>query len=185
MATDRVPVPMLGFLVMEKTGKDDGYITALMITDNKGYPLEFKATTPVRPSLVQKTLYGDKLEHYIGVELCGKQLVKQSGRKPKLIVVPDSNLLDISNTTDNDIVAIWRSGESMRVEDQNDDSQKGTIKGGPFQPVVYEGKFKDDAAKKEGITFLQVCSGNFDLIEAFGRMRAALLLLAKEDTRYA
>jgi len=185
MSTDKVPIPMIGFLIMEKTTREDGLITALMITDNKGYPLEFKATTPVRPSLVQKTLYGDKLEHYVGVELCGKQLVRQTGRKPKLIVIPETKLLDISDATDNDIVAIWRSGESIRVEENPDDLKKGTIKSTAFQTIVYEGRFKDDSSKKEAVTFLQVCSNNFDLIEAFERMRAALQLLAKEDSRYS
>lgn len=55
MVTDRATTPLLGFLVMEKTTREDGDITALMITDNRGYPLEFKATTPVCPSLAQKT----------------------------------------------------------------------------------------------------------------------------------
>ena len=112
MITERAVVPMVGFLIMEKTVKEDGYITALMITDNRGYPLEFKATTPVRPSLVQKTLYGDKLEHYISVELCGKQLVKQSGRKPKIILVPDKKLLDIADMLEDK--RLYRFAEQLR-----------------------------------------------------------------------
>jgi hypothetical protein len=185
MTTEKAAIPMVGLLIMEKTLKADGYITALMITDNRGYPLEFKATTPVRPSLVQKTLYGDKLEHFISVELCGNQLIKQSGRKPKTILVPDKKLLDIANKTDCNVVAIWRSGEKIKVEEDAQNPQRGTIRSTSFQPVVYEGRFKDDATQKEIITFLQVCSSHFDLIEAFERMRAALQLLAKEDSRYA
>lgn len=90
-------IPIVGFLVIEKTAAEDGYIAALMVTDNRGYPLEFKASTPIRPSLVQKTLYGSQLEHYIGVELCGKTLIQQAARKTRLILVPESQLLDISN----------------------------------------------------------------------------------------
>lgn len=185
MATERTVVPMVGFLIMESTTKGDGYVTALMITDNRGYPLEFKATTPVRPSLVQRTLYGDKLEHYVSVELCGRQLVKQAGRKPKLILVPDKRLLDIADTADTDVVAIWRSGEKIKVEEASRESQTGTVSSASFQPIVYEGRFKDESGHKEALTFLQVCSNHFDLIEAFERMRAALQLLAKEDPRYA
>ena len=61
--------PLLGFMTVEATPKNDGFISAMMVTDSRGYPLEFRATTPVRPSLVQKTLYGKQLEHYVGVEL--------------------------------------------------------------------------------------------------------------------
>ncbi len=185
MVSEKAVIPMIGFLVMEKTVSDDGYITALMVTDNRGYPLEFKATTPVRPSLVQKTLYGNQLERFISVDLCGKQLVKQSDRKPKLILVPDTKLLDIADVTDTDMIAIWRSGEKIKVEEESHQSERGTIKSASFQPVVYEGRFKEETGQKEVITFLQLCSNNFDLVEAFERVRAALLLLAKEDSRYA
>ena len=185
MTKEIAAIPMVGFLVMEKTIKEDGYITALMVTDNRGYPLEFKATTPVRPSLVQKTLYGEKLEHYISSELCGKQLVKQSGRKPKIILVPDKKLLEIAETTDNEIVAIWRSGEKIKVEELSNDLQRGTIKCASFQPIVYEGRFTEEGGKRDALAFLQNCSDHFDLVEVFERMRAALLLLAKEDSRYA
>src|SRR3990170_575214 len=98
---------LLGFMVLERTAKEDGYVAALMVTDNRGYPLEFRATTPVRPSLVQRTLYGKSLEHYVGVELCGKTLVQQSSRKPKTILVPERQLLDIAAEVEPDIVAIW------------------------------------------------------------------------------
>ncbi|MFC1872596.1 hypothetical protein ACFLYV_02625 [Chloroflexota bacterium] len=185
MTTERVAVPMIGFLTMERTINDDGYITAIMITDNRGYPLEFKATSPVRPSLVQKTLYGNRLEHYIGVELCGKQLIQQSQRKPKLILIPNKSLLDVAEKVDVDVLAIWRAGEKIKLDEESDVLHKGTLKSTSFQSLIYEGHFKDETAHKEGVTFLQGMANQFDLLEAFERMRAALQLLAKEDSKYA
>lgn len=179
--------PLIGFLVVEKTGKGDGYIAALMVTDDRGYPLEFRATTPIRPSLVQRTLYGGQLEHYVGVELCGKALVQQSSRKPKTILVPEHGLLDIANQVDVSMLTIWRAGETLKIEEQEIGSTRGTIKapGSAFQPVVYEGRFADKDREKDIVAFLQHCASRFDLVEAFERMRAALQLLAKEDSRYA
>lgn len=180
--------PLLGFLVVEKTAKDDGYIAALMVTDNRGYPLEFRATTPVRPSLVQRTLYGGQLEHYVGVELCGQTLIRQSSRKPRTILVSDRQLLDIADEVEQDMAAIWRAGEALKVEEEDADAaSRGTIKssGSQVQPLVYEGRFKDPDSEKEMIAYLEDCAGRFDLAEAFDRMRAALQLLAKEDSRYA
>ena len=180
--------PLLGFLVVEKTAKDDGYIAALMVTDNRGYPLEFRATTPVRPSLVQRTLYGGQLEHYVGVELCGQTLIRQSSRKPRIVLVSDRQLLDIADEVDQDMAAIWRAGEALKVEEEDaDTASRGTIKssGSQVQPLVYEGRFTDPDSEKEMIAYLEDCTGRFDLAEAFERMRAALQLLAKEDSRYA
>jgi hypothetical protein len=178
---------LLGFLVFEKTAKEDGFIGALMVTDNRGYPLEFRATTPVKPSLVQKTLYGGQLEHYVGVELCGQALLRESQRKPKIILVPDRALLDVGDNVDVDIVAIWRAGESLKVEDEAVSGSRGTIRPSDSgrQPMVYEAHFSNEAHQSESLTHIEQCAGRFDLVEAFERMRTALELLAKEDSRYA
>lgn len=179
--------PLLGFLVFEKTTNQDGFIGALMVTDGRGYPLEFRATTPVKPSLVQRTLYGGQLEHYVGVELCGYALIRESSRKPRVILVPDRTMLDAADATDAEVVAIWRAGESLKVEEGGVAASRGTIKssGQTAQPLVYEGRFTDSDRERDALAQLEDCAGRFDLVEAFERMRTALELLAKEDPRYA
>jgi hypothetical protein len=136
---------------------------------------------------VQRTLYGGQLEHYVGVELCGKTLVQRSSRKPKAVLVPERQLLDIADEVEPDMVAIWRAGEVLKVEEDTAAAARGTIKpsGSPFQPLVYEGRFTDPDREREAIAYLEDCASRFDLVEAFERMRAALQLLAKEDPRYA
>lgn len=179
-------IPIVGFLVVERTSSEDGYIAALMVTDSRGFPLEFKASTPIRPSLVQKTLYGNRLENYIGVELCGKTLIQQVARKTRLVLVHESQLLDISNQVNINMIALWHAGESIKVEDESKRASRGTIKPtvSTFKPVVYEGRFIDDANEKESLAFLHQCADQFDLMEAFERIHSALVLLAKEDSRY-
>ncbi len=179
--------PLLGFLVFEKTTNHDGFIGALMVTDNRGYPLEFRATTPVKPSLVQRTLYGRQLENYVGVELCGRALLGESQRRPKVVLVPDRALLDVGDGVDADIVAIWRAGESLKVEDEGVATSRGTIKspGQTGQPLVYEGRFIAPDSERASLMHLEDCARHFDLPEAFERMRTALELLGNEDPRYA
>ncbi len=185
--TKTIPSILLGFMVVEKTAKNDGYIAAFMVTDERGYPLEFRATTPVKPTLVQKTLYGSQLEHYVGVELCSKELIQQSARKPKIVLVPKGWMLDISTGLPITAIALWRSGESMKVEDKRERERQGEIKSGGSnaQPLVYAGRFPDPEREKEVISNLEDCAARFDLVEAFERMRTALQLLAKEDSRFA
>ena len=186
MAEQKTFSPLIGFLVVEKTTAGDGYVAALMVTDDRGYPLEFRASTPIRPTLVQKTLYGGQLEHYVGVELCGKALVQQSSRKPKILVVPKRWLLDIASHVESSTVAIWRAGEALTVEEDEIAITRGTIKAaGAYKSIVYEGRFKYKDSEKEILAFLQDCASRFDLVEAFERVRAALQLLGKEDSRYA
>jgi hypothetical protein len=66
---------LLGFLTLQETLNKDGYIGAILITDTGGVPQEFRCTHPVKPTVIQKPLYGDTLEPYIGVNLCGVPLV--------------------------------------------------------------------------------------------------------------
>lgn len=177
-----------GLLVVEKTANGDGFISAFMATDNRGYPLEFRATTPVRPSLVQRTLYGSQLERYVGVELCGKTLIRQSSRKPRTVLVSDPRLLDIADETRVDMLAIWPAGEALKLEEDGAEAAaSGTIRpaNGLFQPLVYESRLVDPQRKTEILAHVQDCATRFDLAEVFQRMRAALELLAKEDSRYA
>ncbi len=181
-----VSTSLLGFLVVEPTTKGDGFISAVMVTDGRGYPLEFKATTPVRPSLVQKTLYGATLEKYVGIELCGKSLVRQLSRKPIAILVPDRNLLDMAPDVAPAVIAVWRPGEQLSVVG-DDTGAHGTIKPpeGISQPLVYDGRFRDPSQQTDALRFVEDCSMRFDVVEAFDRMREALKLLPKEDKRYA
>lgn len=182
-----LPSTLLGFIVVEKTVKNDGYIAALMVTDERGYPLEFRATTPVKPTLVQKTLYGTQLEHYVGIELCSRELIQQSARKPKIVLVPKTWMLDISAGLPITAVALWRSGESIKVEDKREREKQGEIKSGlsNSQSLIYGGRFPDTEREKEVISNLEECATRFDLVEAFERMRMALQLLGKEDSRFA
>ncbi|MGH7812965.1 MAG: hypothetical protein ACREQI_03075 [Candidatus Binataceae bacterium] len=180
------PGSLLGFLVVEPTITGDGFISGAMVTDDRGHPLEFKATTPVRPSLVQKTLYGATLSRYVGVELCGKGLVHRLSRAPMVVLVPDHDLLDIACDDTLPVVAIRRAGEKLKVTEA-DVKASGTINPpqGNFQPIVYEGRFPEPAHQSDTIRFAEDCAARFDLIEVFERIREALKLLQKEDKRYA
>src|SRR3990172_4221450 len=89
---------LLGFFTPTKTVAQDGYLGAILIINQQGVPQEFRCTHPVKPTAIQKPLYGDVLEPYIGVDLCGVHLVRSLHTKPSLILVPREFLLDIRNS---------------------------------------------------------------------------------------
>src|SRR3990172_10201066 len=89
---------LLGFLALYETSTQDGYIGAIFITDLQGIPQEFRCTHPVKPTTIQKPLYGDTLEPYIGVKLCGIPLVESIQNQPALIIVEKEFLLDVRSS---------------------------------------------------------------------------------------
>jgi hypothetical protein len=159
------PRPLLGFLLVEETAGKDGFTGALMVTDHRGYPMEFRATTPVRPSAIQRTLYGKQLDHFVGVELCGKTLLMEATRKPGIVLVADRRFLSLAEESGLDVVAV----ES----------------GGGDAPPAYAGRFSSPGREQEVMEYLQQCAARFDLNEVFERAREALRLLAKEEVRQA
>ena len=65
----------LGFLALYETSGNEGYLGAILVTNNQGVPQEFRCTHPVKPTNIQKPLYGNTLEPYIGITLCGAPLI--------------------------------------------------------------------------------------------------------------
>ncbi|MEZ4619252.1 MAG: hypothetical protein R2867_27585 [Caldilineaceae bacterium] len=45
---------------------------AILVLDELGKPQEFRVTYPVKPTMIQRQLYGDALVPHVGIELCGK-----------------------------------------------------------------------------------------------------------------
>ncbi len=58
-----------------------------LVTDVETYPLEFRLTSPIRPTPLQKTLYGKTLQAYIITELIAMPLLKSLKEKPSLVIV--------------------------------------------------------------------------------------------------
>lgn len=85
----------LMFLTSRKFESNNAVRGAFLLTDAETKPLEFRCTNPIRPTQLQKMLYGDILEQYILVELIGQPLVKTVKDEPDLILVSDFSFLDL------------------------------------------------------------------------------------------
>ena len=76
------------------TSNVNGYIGAILITDYKGFPLEFRYTDPIVPTKIQQVLYGEGLEKYVKLDVVTDSLIKAlSGRTP-ILLVQDEDLLE-------------------------------------------------------------------------------------------
>ena len=78
---------MIGFYSLVATSDEKGYLGALLVTDDIGKPEEFRVTHPVKPTLLQRQIYGETLIPHIGVSLCGVPLYEALKNKPSLLLV--------------------------------------------------------------------------------------------------
>lgn len=71
----------------------NGYTGAVLITDYKGFPLEFRYTDPIYPTKIQQVLYGQGLDKYIKIDVIFDNLINVFSNKTSLLIVQDEDLL--------------------------------------------------------------------------------------------
>ena len=138
----------------------------VIITDFETKPYEFRCTSPIRPTPLQRVLYGDTLEEYISVELIGVPLVNAVKEKPGLIVVRKPILLKIRPLISVPVIQA-RKGEI--------DSGNGS---NPTELVSHR-DFPAEAASAQAM--LAKLMEKRDLMEPFERLRVALSEAHKQN----
>ena len=186
----------LGFLDLiisedKENSKDHSgkYFGAVLITDSTGVPLEFRCTHPIKPSLVQKQLYGKMLLPYISVTLCGLPLLNTLNIKPSLLIVKKDWFLEIREKSDIPIVFIKTSGELLDFQSTTDstdmlfseiiDDRVGKLK--PINLYV-KNKYKEDIGNN--IEKLKKIFYKIDPLEPFDRILKALEMISTQDERF-
>ena len=76
------------------TSNVNGYIGAILITDYKGFPQEFRYTDPIVPTKIQQVLYGEGLEKYVKVDVVIDSLIKVLSNKIPILLVQDEDILE-------------------------------------------------------------------------------------------
>ena len=153
---------------------------ALMVTDAGGYPLEFHAATPVRPTRIQRTLYGESLERYVLSELVAAPLVESVQRKPAAIVANRLIVLDLLDDASLIFVAaadgyVTLSHHESKLLDPAADLPPVVV----VQPASRGQERLDQAA-----SLIARARENFDPLAVFDRIEATLQVLAETDDSY-
>ena len=187
---------ILGFLDLvisedKENSKDHSgkYFGAVLITDSTGVPLEFRCTHPIKPSLVQKQLYGKMLLPYVSVTLCGLPLLNSLNIKPSLLIVKKDCFLEIREKSDIPIVFIKTSGELLDFQSTTDstdmlfseiiDDRMGKLK--PIN-IYVKNKYKEDI--RNNIENLKNIFYKIDPLEPFDRILKALDMISTQDERF-
>lgn len=111
--------PKIGFFGVEFFENGDAIRGAILITDFETKPYEFRITSPVRPSLIQRMLYGNSLEDYVNIEIIGIPLIEKITEKAGLILVNKACLLRIRPKIATPVVLL-RSEQSKEIEESPD-----------------------------------------------------------------
>jgi hypothetical protein len=180
---------LLGYVSLVETDTKDGYLGAILVMDCYGVPKEFRATFPVKPTLVQKTLYGDALETYIGVELCGKPLIQSASHNINLLAVNRDSLLGIREATEFPVLFFQRTGETLEISSALESQETGSqlqikSKSGRFQPITVSAFHSSPGDVQTSFPLMDETFSAIDLFEPFERIERALQVLASQDQRF-
>lgn len=177
----------VGFYAVLPSSDGKGQLGALLVTDEIGKPEEFRVTYPVKPTLVQKQLYGDSLFPHVGVELCGAPLYESLRNKPDVLLVSDERLLLLSRHVSCPVVHASRLGDTLQVK-AGDAPARGTLKSslGRFNPIglSFPAEYGDDD-RRGAQELLERFFEHIDLLEPFDRITAAVKELAAQNTEFA
>lgn len=179
----------LGFLSFLATPETPSYVSGVLVTNEHGVPVEFRCTYPVKPTPIQKPLYGDALEPYIAVELCGKPLLASLDHAPSILLVDRDLLLDLQPLSPYPVVSAARAGEAIEVQSCSRDGvawirRRITSRAGRFQPIDlrvhpdWEDQLDTIRPKVEDVF------ARLDLLEPFDRIAQALKALATHDSKF-
>jgi hypothetical protein len=81
----------LGYLSVDQ--REGEFRGAALVTDLRGIPVDFRYTEPVRPTRLERILYGGALDVYLREEVLLKNLVEAVEAKPSVWIVRDRELL--------------------------------------------------------------------------------------------
>jgi hypothetical protein len=82
---------LLGYLTIE--AKENYFRGAALVTDSRGIPMDFRYTEPVRPTRLERILYGGALDIYLREEVILENLLGAVETHPSMWLVDDSELI--------------------------------------------------------------------------------------------
>ncbi|MBU7582819.1 MAG: hypothetical protein KAF91_07890 [Nostoc sp. TH1S01] len=147
---------------------NDAIRGAVLVTDKDTKPLEFRVTEPVRPTKVQRTLYGEILYDYILVELIAVPLLAALKEKPKFVLVDDEIFMDANNKQEIPIIRILKQENVSYAKDK---SILEEIKSSKFPTIRISCSKKIETKLADVKTSLEEIYTSRNLLEPFQRIQ--------------
>ena len=166
---------------------DDVYMGAILVTNEFSVPVEFRVTVPVKPTTIQKAIYGEAMVPYIGTELCGTQLLDKITHDLEAVLVSPRYMLNLRAKSSAPILHVFDGStpyEPVVLENEADtpDGSANEYSFGQLH-IAISPQFREDYTIVSPL--LQQLSDTFDLLEPFDRIDLAVEVLGKEDPRFS
>lgn len=171
----------LGFLALFDSEDGQGRCGAAMVTNERGMPLEFRVTAPVRPSPLRRAIYGKTLWPYVEVELIAKTLLAELRPLPSLVLTNRISVLEVTSSATlcfvTDAAAFVQPSGAVRGYHRLLEAVGAT-------PTALALVAATEAALASCAEPVAKAMRQFDPIEAFARMEKTYGMLAQSDDRY-
>ena len=163
----------IGYMMVTRMDENQ-YIGGIMITDSYAIPVEFKYSAPIKPTGLQKILYGNSIEKYLMVDVIAKKLLQNIQEKPKYILLEDSRLLDLQGKIPTIYIANTSGADEGNFDRMREELQKEMLDTG--YTIICNGNLMS-----EDVKLLEKISNEIDILEPFHRLKEALKYVCSEE----
>jgi len=178
---------LIGYVMIES--QEDYFRGAVLVTDCRGIPTDFRYTEPVRPTKLERILYGNALDIYLREDIILDNLLGAVHTKPAIWILSDEELIDPVQRISR-LPALLIAASSRAPLEQS----------GQCEPTAETGVFMFQAdnisapfrltVSGENISkisqfaqFLTSAAENMELTEPFARMERALEAVVETETK--
>lgn len=178
-----------------------------LVTDITTEPLEFRCTSAVRPTRLQRILWGARLTEHVATTLLGEPLIKSLQQDYSLVAVRDGDFIQLRETFDTPLVRLAKHGQvdfgvpggpkgTRGLGDPGPDASEGEncAEGQPsilqsatgrFEPVVVQTHRDYPGDLEVARRILHPIFHTRDVLEPFDRIQTALVVVNDEERRKA
>ena len=177
--------PTPGYLIT--LYEQGAYLGGIMITNDRGIPIDFKYTDPVNPTKVQRIIYGSVLEQYIRNHVVIGAITKEIVNQPSFYIVSQHQLFEIEEANNMTLISVQRTqfaplGEKGMVSRSKENECLLQGWNDPHPLRILFGSMPVD--QQEGILKdLVYLSKHMDLVEPLERLEKALKTLCPEKNQ--
>lgn len=136
------------------------FLGALMLTDGRARPLHFGYVPLIKPTAIQRLLYGSTLREHVKIDVIASKLFQGMPQAPQAVFVDSQELLSARRLISSPLAHL------ARKESEKDDPSS-------LSALVYE--TNDNTLDRDAVgDMIALLESQIDLIEPFGRLTEAL-----------
>lgn len=171
----------IGYLGYHTFDDGEAYRGAILVTDEGSKPLEFRCTAPVRPTPLQRKLYGKSLLPHILTELIAAPLIASVREKPQMILISDDYFFDLRCKVAFPVIMVSASKAALRSKSaERSKTLLLQSSSGKFSELEIEAHWKFPTDLDSSGERLRDLFGRWDLTEPFERLVEGLKFVHDE-----